>query len=142
MTSISIYNNVKQTETTDTILLASFLEAIQNGKWQDKVLKIRTITDKDLRRAEKINLPNVTVSGIFGKRVDNDCKLHSGFIAIDIDDLGNEVEGTRELLKHDPYVYSVFTSVSGTGLCLLIKIDPEKHRQAFEGIADYLADIG
>lgn len=138
MTYISIYNNVKQTETTDTILLASFLEAIQNGKWQDKVLKIRTITDKDLRRAEKINLPNVTVSGIFGKRVDNDCKLHSGFIAIDIDDLGNEVEGTRELLKHDPYVYSVFTSVSGTGLCLLIKIDPEKHRQAFEGIADYL----
>ena len=138
MTSISIYSNVKQTETTDTILLSSFLEAIQSGKWQDKVLKIRTITDKDLRRAEKINLPNVTVSGIFGKRVDNDCKLHSGFIAIDIDDLGNEVEGTRELLKHDPYIYSAFTSVSGTGLCLLIKIDPEKHREAFEGIADYL----
>ena len=138
MTAISIYKNVKQTETTDTILLTEFLEAIQAGKWQDKVLKIRTITDKDLRRAEKINLPNVTVSGIFGKRVDNDCKHHSGFIAIDLDDLGNEVEGNRELLKHDPYVYSCFTSVSGTGLCLLFKIDPEKHREAFEGIADYL----
>ena len=138
MTAISIYSNVKQTETTETILLESFLDAIQTGKWQDKVLKIRTITDKDLRRAEKINLPNVTVSGIFGKRVDNDCKLHSGFIAIDLDDLGNEVEGTRELLKHDPYIYSGFTSVSGTGLCLLFKIDPEKHRESFEGIADYL----
>ncbi len=138
MTSISIYNNVKQTETTETILLASFLDGIQTGKWQDKVLKIRTITDKDLRRAEKINLPNVTVSGIFGKRVDNDCKLHSGYIAIDLDDLGNEVEGTRELLRHDPYIYSCFTSVSGTGLCLLIKIDTEKHRESFDGIADYL----
>ena len=138
MTSISIYNNVKQTETTETILLSAFLDSIQSGKWQDKVLKIRTITDKDLRRAEKINLPNVTVSGIFGKRVDNDCKNHSGFIAIDIDDLGKEVEGTRELLKHDPYIYSCFTSVSGTGLCLLIKINPEKHRESFEGIADYL----
>jgi len=138
MTSISIYNNVKQTETTETILLSAFLENIQSGKWQDKVLKIRTITDKDLRRAEKINLPNVTVSGIFGKRVDNDCKNHSGFIAIDIDDLGKEVEGTRELLKHDPYTYSCFTSVSGTGLCLLFKINSDKHRESFEGIADYL----
>lgn len=138
MISISFYSNVKQTETTETILLQSFLEAVQNGKWQDKVLKIRTITDKDLRRSEKINLPNVTVSGIFGKRVDNDCKLHSGFIAIDLDDLGNEVESTRELLRHDPYIYAGFTSVSGTGLCLLFKIDPDKHREAFEGIADYL----
>jgi len=138
MTAISIYSNVKQTETTETILLAAFLEAIQTGRWQDKVLKIRTITDKEQRRAAKTALPNVTVSGIFGKRVDNDCKLHSGFIAIDLDDLGNEVESTRELLKTDPYIYSGFTSVSGTGLCLLFKIDPDKHREAFEGIADYL----
>lgn len=138
MTSISIYSNVKQTETTETILLAAFLDAVQNGKWQDKVLKIRTITDKEQRRAAKTALPNVTVSGIFGKRIDNDCKLHSGFIAIDLDDLGNEVESTRELLRHDPYIYAGFTSVSGTGLCLLLKIDPDKHREAFEGIADYL----
>ena len=138
MASISIYNNVKQTETKDTVLLSIFLDAVQSGKWQDQVLKIRTIQDKDLRRAAKVSLPNVTISGIFGKRIDSDCKVHSGFIAIDLDDLGNEVEGTRELLKTDPFVYSAFTSVSGTGLCLLFKIDPEHHRRAFEGIADYL----
>ena len=138
MATISIYKNVKQTETTDTVLLSIFLDAVQSGKWQDQVLRIRTIQDKDLRRAAKVDLPNVTISGIFGKRVDSDCKAHSGFIAIDLDDLGNEVEGTRELLKTDPYVYSAFTSVSGTGLCLLVKIDPENHLRAFEGIADYL----
>lgn len=138
MATISIYRNVKQTETTDTVLLSIFLDAVQSGKWQDAVLKIRTIQDKDLRRAAKVDMPNVTISGVFGKRIDSDCKVHSGFIAIDLDDLGNEVEGTRELLKTDPYVYSSFTSVSGTGLCLLFKIDPENHRRAFEGIADYL----
>ena len=138
MATISIYKNVKQTETTDTVLLSIFLDAVQSGKWQDAVLKIRTIQDKDLRRAAKVDLPNVTISGVFGKRIDSDCKVHSGFIAIDLDDLGNEVEGTRELLKTDPYVYSAFTSVSGTGLCLLVKIDSENHRRAFEGIADYL----
>lgn len=138
MATISIYKSVKHTETNDTVSLLLFLDAIQTGKWQDQVLKIRTIHDKDLRRAAKINLPNVTISGIFGKRADNDCKLHSGFIAIDIDDLNSEVESTRQLLKSDPYIYSIFTSVSGTGLCLIFKIDGEKHHEAFDGIADYL----
>lgn len=138
MTAISIYKNVQDTTSTNTITLISFLTDIQAGKWQDAVLKIRTIDDKDMRKVEKTKLPSVTISGIFGKRTDNDCKLHSGFIAIDLDNLNNEVESTRELLRHDPYIYSGFTSVSGTGLCLLFKIDSDKHRDAFEGIADYL----
>lgn len=138
MTAISIYKSVKDTTSSETILLNIFLEAVQSGKWQDQVLKIRTIEDKELRRAAKTSLPNVTISGVFSKRADSDCKIHSGFIAIDLDDLLNEVESTRELLKRDPYIYSIFTSVSGTGLCLLFKIDAEKHREAFEGIADYL----
>ncbi len=138
MTTISFYKNIKQVDSSETIGLSLFLENIQSGKWQDQVLKIRTMQDKEQRRAEKTTLPNVTISGIFGKRTDKDCKVHSGYIAIDLDDLGSEVEGTRELLKTDPYIYSGFTSVSGTGLCLLFKIDPLKHREAFEGVADYL----
>jgi len=138
MAAISIYKNVKQTESSETVLLNIFLDAIHTGKWQDQVLKVRTISDKDLRRSAKMDLPNVTVSGIFGKRTDADIKCHSGYIAIDLDDLGNEVESIRELLRGDPYVYSCFTSVSGHGLCLIFKIDAEKHREAFEGIADYL----
>ena len=138
MAAISIYKNVKQIESSETVLLNIFLDAIQTGKWQDNVLKVRTIKDKDLRRVAKMELPNVTISGVFGKRTDSDIKYHSGFIAIDLDDLGNEVESIRELLRTDPYIYACFTSVSGSGLCLILKIDPEKHRDAFDGIADYL----
>lgn len=138
ITNISIYKSVKHTETTETIALDIFLDNVRDGKWQDQVLSIRTIQDKEIKRAEKAKLPNVTISGIFGKRVDSDCKLHSGFIAIDIDDLGAEVEGTRTLLNSDPYIYASFTSVSGTGICCLVRIDSDKHREAFEGIADYL----
>lgn len=138
MATISIYPNVKDTKSTKTVLLNIFLDAIQSGKWQDQVLNIRRIEDKEQRRASKTLLPNVTISGVFSERTDKACTAHSGFIAIDLDDLGSEVESTRELLKTDPYIYSGFTSVSGTGLCLLFKIDPEKHREAFEGIADYL----
>jgi len=138
MTSISIYKNVKHTESADIVLLNDFLHDVQSGKWQDAVIKIRTIKDKEIKRAEKTKLPNVTISGIFGKRIDNDIKAHSCFIGMDIDDLGNEVESTRELLRSDPYIYSCFTSVGGSGLCVIFKIDGDKHREAFEGIADYL----
>lgn len=138
MATISIYPNVKDTKSTKTVLLSIFLDAVQSGRWQDQVLGVRNIQDIELRRAAKSKLPNVTISGVFSERLDNACTAHSGFIAIDLDDLGTEVNSTKELLKTDPYVYSCFVSVGGYGLCLLFKIDPEKHREAFDGIADYL----
>lgn len=135
---ISIYKSVKDTASTQTISIDTFLEQIREGHWQDQVLKIRTITDKEQRRLEKTKLPNVTLSGFFSKRQDDQLKNHSGFIGIDLDDLAHEVEPTRELLQQDPYVYSVFTSVSGNGLCCLFRVDPVKHKEAFEAISDYL----
>lgn len=138
MAVLSIYQNVKDTKSADTILLNIFLDAVQTGKWEDQVLKIRTIKDKEQRRIAKSTLPNVTISGIFTTRTDKDCKLHSGYIAMDLDNLNEEVEGTKELLKDDPYIYAMFTSVSGTGLCVLFKIDSEKHKESFEGLAEYL----
>src|SRR5665213_1455980 len=137
-TAISYYKNVKQTESKETVLLDIFLDAIKSGKWQDEVLKLRLIQDVDQRRAAKAMMPNVTISGVFGKRIDKDCKLASRFIGIDLDGLGKDVEAVKNLLSQDPYVYAAFVSVGGKGLCALFKIDPEKHREAFEGIADYL----
>ncbi|MBC7508259.1 MAG: PriCT-2 domain-containing protein [Ferruginibacter sp.] len=136
---ISIYKNIHDATSQDTIPIDMFLHGIQSGKWQDLVLKIRCITDKEIRRAEKSKCPYVTVSGIFGeKRSKESMKLHSGFISMDIDNLGNELEGVKNLLTADPYVYCCFVSISGTGLCVLFKIDTEKHSESFDGIADYL----
>lgn len=137
--SISIYKNIHDTKSRETVHLEIFLEAIRSGKWQDQVLKIRTIQTHDERQQAKKSLPYVTISGIFNEgRSVAGLSAHSGFISMDLDNLGNEVEGVRQLLASDPYVYSCFTSVSGTGLCVLFKINPEKHRESFDGIADYL----
>lgn len=135
---ISFYKNVKQTESKETVLLDIFLDAVKSGKWQDEVLKIRLIQDADQRRAAKTTMPNATISGVFDKRVDSGCKLHSGVIGMDLDGLGSDVEAVKALLSQDPYVRAAFVSIGGGGVCALFKIDPEKHREAFEGIADYL----
>jgi len=138
-TSISIYKNIHDTKSRDVIHLETFLQAIQSGKWQDQVLKIRTLKEHEERQQAKKSLPYVTISGIFNDgRSISGLSAHSGYISMDLDNLNNEVEGTRQLLSNDPYVYACFTSASGTGLCVLFKINPEKHKESFDGIADYL----
>lgn len=138
-TNISIYKNIQDSKSQEKIPLDFFLEKIRNGYWQDLVLPIRTILDEDKRRQCKSKVPYVTISGIFGDvRNRDNLKIHSGFISMDIDKLGHEVNGTMQLLKQDPYCYSAFTSISGTGVCALFKVEPDKHLEAFIGIADYL----
>jgi len=137
--AISIYKNIYQNQSRDLIPLDIFLESIKSGKWQDVVLKIRCIKDHADRKAAKEKLPYVTLSGMFTKeRKASEITNHSGFIGMDIDNIASELEGLRNMLSSDPYIYSIFTSVSGTGLCVIFKIDPEKHLDAFNGIADYL----
>lgn len=136
---ISIYKNIHDAKSRDTIHLITFLEAIRSGKWQDQIFKIRTIKEHEERQQAKKGLPYVTISGIFNEgRSITGLSAHSGYISMDLDGLGNDLEGVRILLSKDPYVFSAFTSASGTGLCVLFRIDPEKHSEAFEGIADYL----
>lgn len=135
---ISIYKNIHDTKSKDSILLNVFLDAIQSGKWQDQVIKIRTIKDHEQRQQAKKALPYVTISGVFSQRSVAGIAAHSGFISMDLDNLSSDLEGVRTLLSKDPHVYACFTSVSGTGLCVLFKIDPERHSDAFDGISEYL----
>ena len=137
--NISIYKNIHDSKSQERIPLDIFLENIKNGYWQDIVLPIRVKNNEDEIKQAKSQVPYVTISGVFGEtRNRENLKIHSGFIAMDIDKLGNEVNGTLQLLQQDVYCYSAFTSISGTGVCALFKIDSERHADAFLGIADYL----
>lgn len=136
---ISIYPDIKKNTSQQYLSLLQFLNDVKYGKWQDIVLQIRIIKDKEERRQHKAKCPYVTISGYFKETRSSDkITKHSGFLAIDIDDLNEEVEPIRELLKQDPYIYSIFTSISGNGLCVLFKIDSERHRDAFDGISNHL----
>ena len=133
---ISAYKNVHDSNDQD-VALDSFLNGIKSGAWQDQVLKVRTIHDKKERAAEKQKCPLVTISGSFQERKDAAIRKHSGFIAIDIDNIEN-ANTTKEILSHDAYIFAAFVSISGNGLCCLFKIDGTRHADAFESIAAYL----
>jgi hypothetical protein len=135
--NISIYNKANDTKSNNIVALDLFLEGVKNGRWQDIVLPIRAISDKKLRDEKKKFAPAVTISGVFKERKDELLEKHSGYIAIDIDNVEN-INAVRALLRADKYVYSLFVSISGRGLCAIFKIKGTRHRDAFAGISEYL----
>ena len=135
---ISVFKKVTEREPSQEIRIDDFLDAIKDGKWQDEVLKIRTSkNDKEKSRLKK-QLPAVTISGTFSDRKDSSLEVHSGFLAIDIDDLADSAEDVKSILSRDNFIYAAFVSVSGKGVCAIIKVDPKMHRRAYEGFSDYL----
>jgi hypothetical protein len=133
---ISHYKNIHDSQDTD-IELASFLEGVQSGKWQDIVFDVRNAPTKEIKDLKKKTAPLVTVSGSFSARKDDALRKHSNFIAIDIDNLDDAAE-TKKRISQDPFIYAAFLSIGGNGLCLIIKMDGTRHLDAFNGIAAYL----
>jgi predicted P-loop ATPase len=135
----SIYKNIYDNQSTTTLLYNTFLEYIKTGKWEDQVHKVRIIKDYAERKKEKEKMPYVTISGFFAQeRKASLITAHTGYLAMDIDNIPGELDGTKTMLSADSYVNAIFTSVSGTGLCVIFKIDKDKHKEAFESISDYL----
>jgi hypothetical protein len=133
---ISSYKNVHDSQDTD-IEIASFLEGVQSGKWQDIAFEVRNAPTKEIKDLKKKAAPLVTISGSFSARKDDAIRQHSNFIAIDIDNLEDAAE-TKKRIGADPYLYACFLSIGGNGLCLIIKMDGTRHLDAFNGIAAYL----
>ena len=70
-------------------------------------------------------------------------KDHSGFSAVDIDNIPIEdLPAIKSLMEEDKYCATVFTSVSGMGLCVIVSVRPSDHLQnrdgLFRGSQDYL----
>jgi hypothetical protein len=136
---IALYAHSQDTNLQNLTTVDDFISDIKTGRWQDRVLKVR-IQKTDAAKAEfKRKLPNVTISGVFVTREDSTLQTHSGYIAVDMDAKHGleDVVGTRNKLAKDPYVYSAFISTSGQGLCLIVKVDPKAHREAYMWLSSY-----
>lgn len=128
--SISIFENITHTRDGKEIPIDLFLHDVKEGKWQDQVLGYNT------GKVDKKSLPYVTISGRFGERKISGLIAHSGFICMDIDDV--DVNSTKAQLAEDRYTYAAFVSVSGKGLAVMFKINPDKHGESFDGLSQYL----
>ena len=135
---ITFLPNIRQSDKHHTITIADYFALVRSGQYLGQIEAYRNTRSlsKDEQAAEKIKIPAVTISGTFQNNVSNaNLQQHSGLICIDFDAVEDVAQLKREL-ERDPYTFAALLSVSGNGLAALVRIEPEQHLAAFEGLKD------
>lgn len=138
---ITIYPNF-YTMTPYHIDIDRVLERIRNGKSEQLVKIAQSQTEYKAYSAAKKKLPCIIFGGEFQQRAIAGLVRHSGFICLDFDKFPDFDTLTmwRDTLESDEYTYSVFTSPSGMGLKLIVRIPPTDytgHKAYFRGLQAY-----
>ena len=118
--TITIFKNIKETETPFHREVGVVLNRIKNGAQKDLIKRIRLEKNKTERNELKKMLPAICFSGKFTKRTDQSLIDHSGFICLDFDDYEKKKEllQDKENLTKDKYIFSVFIILHRNPKCL------------------------
>lgn len=138
---VTLFRDIRETTTPFFRDALDVLKRIKEGEDKSLIDTIRSEKDKDKRNAAKSNLPSICWSGKFGARNAASIHKHSGLVCLDFDDV-KDLDRLREKVTKDPYTFASFTSPSGGGLKVLVKIPPvtADHRAHFEALAEYFAE--
>lgn len=136
----SLYQNIKDLNKTD-IDLDNYIEIIKNGKYQDLVLTARALKKEPLRYKElKNQMPCITGSAIMnqGTKAESNILELNGLIVIDIDE---DVDlQLLNKINEDKFTFVSHRSFGGDGLCVFVKINPNKFLESFNEIGQYYWD--
>ena len=105
--------------------LAAWLKSLGNGVHKASVARIRAEKDKKRRTQLKAStLPAVNISARFqGERQLSNFSEHTGFIALDLDDVQGDPATIKKQLIEQTGAVACWLSVSGTGLWLLFALE-------------------
>lgn len=135
---ITIFKNLQTTNTPFFKDIDFVLDRIKSGKSKLIVENVRKQKTKELADKIKVTLPAICFSGTFTKRSDNSIVEHSGLICLDFDKYESDelLNEDRNKLINDKYTFALFTSPSGNGLKLLVKIPLEidNHKKYFDAL--------
>lgn len=147
---ISYYNSAKDVSPSGEITIKELVGMIRDQDFAEGVALVRAASNEDARKAAKIKLPAVQLSGRVtqgkrGQAIQQGRFEHSGYLQLDVDDdglNGMTPEDARDMLDKDPHVLSAFISPSGEGVKALLRIKPcltdEEHKIAFAHAAEYI----
>ena len=132
---ISLFKSLYNTrDVSYKIDIEEALDRIKNGSSQKLIEQIRN-GDKELKK----QLPAVMFAGTFTARNDNSLIEHSGLVCLDFDKYPSKqaMNKERKKIEEDLFTFAVFTSPSGNGLKVLVRIpksDKEDHKLYFKGL--------
>jgi hypothetical protein len=132
---MSYYDSMFVKEKKD-IDITNYIGFVQHGTNQDLVIKARALKQAgNLEEYKKLKSKSKVVTGSAvlndGDKSEKNIKSLNGLIVIDIDGQLNDD------LKNDKYTYIYHKSFGGDGLCIFVRINPDKFEDSFNGLADY-----
>jgi len=136
---ITIFRRVNTPDEPFYISVEKAVDRIRSGKSRAVIEKLAELTNKDERMKQKLQLPAICFSGEFKRREDKGLIKHSGLVCVDFDHLGDRLKIFKDKIKKDKYTHITFTSPSGDGLKVVIKIPPqiETHAESCRALVDY-----
>lgn len=119
------------------------LKRIKNGTNKKLIDEIRSEKNHEKRDLLKKKLIWICFSGKFRKRLNSELIEHSGLICLDFDNFPNiqTLNTWRSKIKKDKFTFALFTSPSGNGLKVLVKIpkckNNDEHNLRFDALSKY-----
>jgi hypothetical protein len=136
----SSYKTVQDKNKID-IDLQFYIDSVKNGKYQDIILGARSVkNDKQKYKEFKSQMPCITGSATMnqGSKVESNIQEMNGLIVIDIDDTV-DIE-TINKINSDKYTFISHRSFGGDGVCIFVKINPNKFLESFNDLGQYYWD--
>jgi hypothetical protein len=134
----SVFKDINQVEQGHVKDVGWVVDRIRKGAASDLITRIRNEADRDKRNALKKGLLSICWSGTFRRRADNHLIEHSGLVCIDFDHV-DDMTALRDRLTNDPYTHVLFTSPSGDGLKVVVRIpaNARTHKGSFQALMEY-----
>ena len=134
--TVTVFKNIWDTTEPLFCDAIEIFKRIKEGNSKDIIEKIRNSKDNKERADLKKRLPSICFSGRFSKRDAEFLLEHSGLICLDIDKVkSTDLPKIKELISNDFFVYSCFTSPSGNGLKVIVKINADKNNHKSQFLA-------
>jgi hypothetical protein len=118
---------IKNVKTEYNLTLTEVYKLIISKVYEPQTKELRAFSDKtDINNFKGRNFDYVTFHGVFKERGDSSLINLSGFFSIDLDNLGENLQAVKDRLILDKVLCPqlIFTSPSGNGLKVVVKIDP------------------
>ncbi|MBE2274518.1 MAG: virulence-associated E family protein [Flavobacteriales bacterium] len=142
----TIFKNFNEVVEQKDIL--KIFDDIKNGTYRNAITYLRKSLAEDKKEAaEKVKkaLPAFTPSATFkGGRKMEFLTNYNALVVLDIDKISKEkLVDAKEAIKQNPFVFAAFTSPSGNGLKIFVKVDADKtqHKESFLKLQEYFEKL-
>lgn len=136
--NITIYKSILEITNGYVRPVEYVFERIRKGNSRELVERIRLNGDGELKK----RLPVINFQGVFKERKDSGITEFSGMMPLDFDkfETVEELSECRAKLQADKHTYALFTSPSGNGLKLIVRVPntgASDYKNYFNALKEY-----